>query len=333
MLKEQKTNTVVLGLVVILGISLATPVAAYTVIPYTLTIDWTYEEGYPGTLWLTANPSGGIIADIDVPTDIEDGGLVASRHDVPDFSLHNHGFIQLEYSSFSSEITGDSEDLGLSLCLEIEFDDAGDVPYEMAISLEQDDGGSFFGTWFDSSYYTTPVPDGLSLAEGALGLYSDGSLVLPYFIDAAGFVLYPFAAWDVSGITGTHEYRVDNDFEGTTTDGGTIIASVNLERVVYGLTIEPLDGWIFMPPDVPDIGYSLEEADLLYFYSYEPVLNYNFTTGQWDTEGPKGLIYVVWPFIYESDSGHLWFALPHESGLFVYHFSTNQWTVSPRIIP
>ena len=97
--------------------------------------------------------------------------------------------------------------------------------------------------------------------------------------------------------------------------------------------IGTLSGWIFIPPDVPDIGYSLEEGDLLYFYSSEPVLNYNITAGEWNTEGPKGLVYVNWPFIYESDPGDLWFALPPVSGLWVYHFSTSQWEVLPRIIP
>ena len=229
-------------------------VAANTVIPYTLTSvwtppimwdnGWTYIEYSPGTLWLTANPSGGIIASIDVPTGIggEGGGLGGSRHDLSTYSLHNHGFIQLEYSSFSSVITGNPE--GLELCLEIEFDDADNVSYETGIEVWQDAGGSFFGTWFEIEenrpYYQTLVPDGLSVTEGALGLYSDGSLVLPYFMDTAGSVLYPFAAWDVSGITGTQGYRVDNDLTGTTAAGGTIIASVNLERVVYGNPCTPI---------------------------------------------------------------------------------------------
>jgi len=324
-----------------------TAVLADTVIPYsiaewtppiTVHNGWTYIEEIPGTLELTANPSGGIIASINLPTGTDDGGLVASRHDLPDYSVHNRGFIQLEYSSLSSVITGNPE--GLSLCLEIEFSDADYVFYEMAIAVSQDAEESIFETWFESVegdfYYETPVPDGLSLAEGALGLYSNGSIVLPYFIDADGFVLYPFAAWDVSGITGTHDYRVDNDFEGTTTTGGTVIASVNLEQVVYGPgspgTIEPLSGLVWFP-DVPDIGYSLDEVDWLYFYSYEPVLAYNFTTGQWLEPEFAGLFYVGWPFMYEIAAGSLWFLLPPESGLFVYHFSTNQWTVSPRIIP
>ncbi len=94
-----------------------------------------------------------------------------------------------------------------------------------------------------------------------------------------------------------------------------------------------LSGFIFMPPGVPDIGYSLDENDLLYFYSSEPVLNYNITEGQWKTTGPEGFIYANWPFIYELDPGDLWFALPPLDGLWVYHFSTGEWTVSPRTIP
>jgi len=215
---------------------------ADTVIPYELNSGWTYEADYEETLELTENPSGGIIVSINIPTGIDDGGLTASRHDLPGYSLHDHGFIQLEYNSFSSERTGNPG--GPDLCLELEFNDADDVMYGMAIAVSQDDEGFYFETWLESiisdSYYETPVPDGLSVAECALGLYSDGSLVLPYFMDATGSVSYPFEAWDVSGITGTHEYSVDNDFEGFTTDGGAITASVNLEQVVYGLGPPPV---------------------------------------------------------------------------------------------
>jgi hypothetical protein len=247
--KKMGTKKQIILLLYVLAICVfaGSTVAADTVIPYSLNNGWTYEESSPGSLSLTANPSGGIIASIDLPTGIDDGGLVASMHDVPDYSLRNHGFIQLEYSSFSYDITGNPE--GLDLCLEIKFDYDDPLYHEMAIVVSQEAAESFFGTWFGtpeySSYYETPVPDGFSLAEGALGLYSDGSLVLPYFMDAAGSVLYPFAAWDVSGITGTHEYFVDNDLEGTTMAGGTIIASVNLERVVYGPGTPP------SPPEDP----------------------------------------------------------------------------------
>ncbi|MHC4537261.1 MAG: hypothetical protein ACYS6K_25240 [Planctomycetota bacterium] len=315
-------------------------VVADTIIPYTLTNGWTYEVVDWTTLVLTENPLGGIIADIYIPEDTDDGGLKASRHDLPDYSLHNQGFIQLEYSSLSSVITGTPE--GLDLCLEIEFYDAGNVRYEMAMDLWQDAGGYYFETWFAAEGifdygFETPVPDGVSIAEGALGLFSNGSHVFPYFIDAAGSVVSPFVVWDVSGITGTHNYSCDNDFEGATTPGSTITASVNLEQVVHGpgnpFTIDPLSGWIYMPPGVPDIGYSLDEENLLYFFSYGPVLNYNFTTGLWDTEGPEDWIYANWPFIYELDTGDLWFAWPPVDGLWVYHFSTSQWLISPRILP
>jgi hypothetical protein len=93
-----------------------------------------------------------------------------------------------------------------------------------------------------------------------------------------------------------------------------------------------LSGLVWFP-DVPDIGYSLDEVDWLYFYSSEPVLAYNFTTGQWIEPEFAGLFYVDWPFMYEIAAGSLWFLLPPESGLWVYHFSTGQWEVLPRIIP
>ena len=121
-------------------------------------------------------------------------------------------------------------------------------------------------------------------------------------------------------------------FEGDLADTGDKLFSVS-EIQAYGEVFLGLSGWIFMPPDVPDFGYSLDEDSLLYFYSFVPVWNYNLTTGEWNTEGAKGLIYVDWPFIYEFDTGTLWFALPPESGLWVYHFSTGQWEVLPRIIP
>ena len=96
---------------------------------------------------------------------------------------------------------------------------------------------------------------------------------------------------------------------------------------------EPLYGWIFILSDKPDIGYSLDEDNLLYFFSSEPVWNYNFTTGLWSEEGPEDWLYVDWPFIYELDTGDLWFAWPPVDGLWVYHFSTSQWVISPQIIP
>ena len=139
-----KRHIILFLYVLVICVFAGSTVAANTVIPYSLNSGWTYKADYPETLELTENPAGGIIASIDLPAGIDDGGLVASRHDVPDYSLHDHGFIQLEYSSFSSEITVNAE--GLNLCLEIEFWNADGVFHEMAIAVSQDVEGSFFET-------------------------------------------------------------------------------------------------------------------------------------------------------------------------------------------
>jgi len=100
--------------------------------------------------------------------------------------------------------------------------------------------------------------------------------------------------------------------------------------------IGDLSGWVFMP-EVPGegyaIGYSLDEMDWLYFFSYETTWSYNIATGEWVPYRPVGWIYVDWPFYYSLDTGYLMFALPPESGLWLYHFSTGEWEVLPRIIP
>ena len=86
-------------------------------------------------------------------------------------------------------------------------------------------------------------------------------------------------------------------------------------------------------PDIPDIGHSLAEGDLLYFYSWEFVMSFNLDTGEWLSHMPTGGVYIDWPFYYESDPGILWFALPPAGGIGVYHFSTGQLELLPRIIP
>jgi len=95
----------------------------------------------------------------------------------------------------------------------------------------------------------------------------------------------------------------------------------------------PLSGLIYMVGGHSGLGYSLDEGDFLYFHSFEPVLEYNITTGQWVDDDPVGWIYMDWPFYYVLDPGYLMFALPPESGLWVYHFNTGQWRLLPRIIP
>ena len=92
-----------------------------------------------------------------------------------------------------------------------------------------------------------------------------------------------------------------------------------------------LSGWVWIDGS-SDFGYSSDEGDLVYFLSFGPVWSYNSTTG-WGPDGPAGWVYVNWPFLYEFATTNLWFVLPPESGLWVFHFSTSQWELLPRIIP
>ena len=94
-----------------------------------------------------------------------------------------------------------------------------------------------------------------------------------------------------------------------------------------------LSGWVYMPQDAPDFGYSLDEGDLLFFYSFDFVQSFNLTTGGWSMHMPTDWVYFYWPFYYELLPGTLWFALPPVGGIGVYHFSTGQWEILPRIIP
>ena len=103
------------------------------------------------------------------------------------------------------------------------------------------------------------------------------------------------------------------------------LSAEEIAELVFG-PVPSLSGWVWMESG-SDFGYSLDEDDLLYFYSFAPVLYYNIITGGWSIEEPMGWIYVDWPFIYEFDTDTLMFALPPESGLWVYHFSTGQWEV------
>jgi hypothetical protein len=175
---------------------------------------------------------------------------------------------------------------------------------------------------------------GISYTCGCEYNWGDGNIdVNPMFVDAVSgdYHLLVFSPCIDAG---------DNSAPGlpdTDKDGNPRIIGLAVDMGAYEFQ-EPLpefdlSGWVFIPPDAPDFGYSVNDADLVYFYSSTPVIYLNFTTGLWSEEGPVGWIYVDWPFYYELDPGTLWFALPPESGIGVYHFSTGQWEVLPRIIP
>ncbi|MHC4533757.1 MAG: hypothetical protein ACYS6K_07385 [Planctomycetota bacterium] len=193
------------------------------------------------------------------------------------------------------------------------------------------------------------VPSNLNITWGSCAGFGDAiSMALvevpsDTMVDGQWFVPIGTTTWTVGPLTTGLQHSLDvMVFTGSTpSDQETSNADAfkyynlfeNCNEIFFTTmpAVGTLSGWIFIPPGVPDIGYSLDESDFLYFYSSEPVLNYNINEDVWDTVGPKGLIYANWPFIYESDSGHLWFAYPPASGLWVYHFSTGQWEVLPRI--
>ncbi|MHC4536334.1 MAG: hypothetical protein ACYS6K_20480 [Planctomycetota bacterium] len=156
------------------------------------------------------------------------------------------------------------------------------------------------------------------------------------------------SSWTPGSLQAGHGYQlsvavlevkdwVGPDWPTTTTTGGDPFAYSLINEYVNEINFTtipaPLSGWVFMLPDLPDIGYSLDEGDLLCFFSFDFVQSFDIDAGEWSIHKPTGWIYIDWPFYDESDTGTLWFALPPAGGLWVYHFSTNEWIVSPQIIP
>ena len=129
---------------------------------------------------------------------------------------------------------------------------------------------------------------------------------------------------------GTVQFKNRTFEDGDVTHGDKIKSS---SFIIFSAWGPPVSGLIWMGGEGTGIGYSLDEGNLLYFYSSVPVLDYNITLGQWDPVGPEGLIYLQWPFYYVFNTNCWMLAIPPVSGLWVYHFSTGQWTVLPRIIP
>lgn len=211
------------------------------IIEYELGGSWVYEQEHPETLSLTSNPAGGVTATMNVPSGIEDGGLTASRHSLPGFSLSDHAFVELDYSFLSSSVSGVLA--FQDLILELEFFDAANNFYEIAIGLTRGETGQAFESWFAGpnldDFMGPSSTQGLATDQGTLGLSIIGNTVMPYFKDVVGQMIFPFSeispGWDIAPIVGAHDFRVDNDFEGSTLGGGSVSATVTLERVVYGV--------------------------------------------------------------------------------------------------
>ena len=212
--------------------------SADTIIEYALGGGWIYEEGHPNTLLLTDNSPDGVTATINVPSGIENGGLTASRHSLLGFSPINYGFIELQYSSLSSTVIGNAAYLDLNL--ELEFFDSDSNSYQIRMNISQSAEAAYFESWFEKDSeidlsVDALVPDTIMTNQGALGLYLSDGFLNPYFKDMDGNQTFPFLGWDVSQIIAAQNFWVDNDFEAYTPDGGSVLASVNLERVVYGV--------------------------------------------------------------------------------------------------
>lgn len=240
-----KIMKIVMSMLMMCSLMVSTSTA--TTIEYALDGGWTYEQ-YSNTLLLSDNPLGGVTATINVPSGIEDGGLIASRHSLLGFSLNNFWFIALEYSSLSSTVTGNAAYLDLNL--ELEFFNSESSFFQIGMNISQSAESVSFESWFEKDlefdfFVDAPVPDAILTNQGALGLYVSDDRVIPYFEDAAGNQTFPFLGWNISQIIGAKNFGVDNDFEAYTLDGGSVLASVNLERVVYGVVPEPTSLLLF----------------------------------------------------------------------------------------
>jgi len=182
--------------------------------------------------------------------------------------------------------------------------------------------GEIGGTSIDTG------PDSLPGSGSALVNISRTGNVIEILWD--GVLLLSGASDDfVSRIELVFSYRVFDEGGISSFFGNEAIDLINVEGTIVHAH---LSGWVWLP-DVPDIGYSLDEGDWLYFYSSEPVWFYNINTGQWVEPEFPGWIYFDWPFFYVLNIDTLIFVLPPESGLWVYHFSTGEWEELPRILP
>jgi len=356
MLKEQKTNIFVPSILAVLVISLSTPVAKAT-----LNIDWIAITSYKS--YIDGTPEGAQPWRFEMWVEVVDpGGLdhidVTPPGPATPFTLSEYnGSWEWEAPSQYPSLATLRVDYPEGIYT-FEFRNSSDGLLD-TVSL------NYSGLPGEPS---NPVNFTYPSVDGQIGIPTDptftwtvdagagDALMMALGDDVTDEDLYWDApvsmttpSWTPGPLQAGHEYWLEvsvlevkdwvgPDWPTETTVGGDefryspMIEYLNEIEFTTAPAPGTLSGWVWMAYE-SDFGYSLDEGDWLYFYLPEPVYSYNITTGQWTIEKPVGWIYGDWPFYYMLDINSLMFALPPESGLWVYHFSTGEWTVLPRIIP
>ncbi|MHC4537859.1 MAG: hypothetical protein ACYS6K_28335, partial [Planctomycetota bacterium] len=323
MFKEQKTNTVVLGLFVILGILLVTPIAKAALDIKEIYISvhqdllagipdsdpWEFDLGVyledPDTLHHidVTPPVGGtpftIYEDDGVwkhydPTEYPT--LPALQADYPpgNYTFDFRDSMNTLLRSVTLDNSGISED-GSPVNLTYPSEDGQkDISIYPTFTWTVDPGaGDALDMWLDyddeAIYENGPVPMGTtSWQPGPL------NPELNYWLYVS---VYEIKDW--AGGPGWPTMIVDGDeFE------YVLLMEYCNEISFTTVALSTLSGWVWMESGT-DLGYSLNEGDLVYFVSSDTVWNLNLATGQWVPDKPAGWIYINWPFYYKLDTGDL----------------------------
>jgi len=358
MFKERKTNTVLLGLVVILAILLTTPLSeAASLDIERISLTWAkgHLDGTPEPsdkpwlfeIWLQFANTGNLdYVEVSKPgcttpftTIYQVNGDWDYRSPDDYFSLET---LQTDYPSGSYNF--DFYDSSKKLLNSVTLEDSGDLSQPSSpvdFIYPEYDGQTGIPT--NPTFTWTVNPN----AGDALWMS-----LLDCVVDENIYESVPASmgtlSWSPGSLQPNHYYDLTvSVFNAKDLGIGPTLPTMNIggDTFEYCLMIEylneitfttapagTLSGWVWVE-ESSDYGYSLSENDLVYFVSFGPVWNYNFTTGEWAEEGTVGWIFADWPFFYDLAKNSLMFALPPESGLWVYHFSTDQWELLPRIIP